>query len=329
MVYLVNPGVSKNGNPYAWAQTQSGFISWLAVLVNNTKVFLPGTTFTPDWKVYNDVNFYTLEGKPSNTTILNDITSRLMHNSLNGGLPQREDGTTRVPLAKIQEVSTKPNSKGTYGGFVKLKFKDSHYIVSVKFPIFTKQDGSLSTAAPKIMRFQHQEMLGRDEDRDIIRYSDVTGDVLGAVLQIWAEEAKREIKLERRPHQWRVCATCRWHQREIWPQRRSSYEMRDDGEIKPRHRCSFPGQEHIIGAESVRLANDSLSHYSRRAKAWSTIWLTPHRRGVPGDMQEQDIWVESCKNHAFTGEPCMENVEVSNDAIRVFIGTSVLKILRS
>ncbi|MCL6560796.1 MAG: hypothetical protein K6U74_18775 [Firmicutes bacterium] len=135
---------------------------------------------------------------------------------------------------------------------------------------------------------------------------DISSDIKGAALKGWLEGLGLRGAPARPPHEWRRCATCMWHVIRTC-EARSTWDLRDQGEVAPRHFCTHPayikdGDPVPIAKRAVRFANEALAHYGRCAGANSFVWITPHRKGVPGRLQDQAIWEEGCNLHTFRGE---------------------------
>lgn len=145
---------------------------------------------------------------------------------------------------------------------------------------------------------------------------DISSDIKGVALRGWLEGLGLRGAPARPPHEWRKCATCRWHVIRTC-ETRSTWDVRDQGEVAPRHFCIHPaymreGESVPIARRAVSFANEALAHYGRSAGANSFIWITPHRKGVPGRLQDQAIWEEGCKLHTFRGEAdwsCITSIE--------------------
>lgn len=326
--------------PGGWAEIFDGFLSWYTSINPQTgRATLPGFWTTANGTPMND---FGVAGPKIN--VREEITRRLLAEKPNEGLPEQPIDM-RLPQGKITAVQIASGSNG-YRGSVWMRFIKDDWSASVRFAVFEaseEQESGYHVTMPKFMMFTYRQDDGVHEDQHYIRIENATGDVLGAALVAWAKKAGVEPVPARPKRNWRVCATCKWH-RVLPSLRKSSYQIRDEGEVDPRHMCSRPGSEHVIGLMSVKIANEALLRYGRRARASQTIYLTPYdeyldlrnhldrfpgiigKSRVPMELQNDDIWVEGCRHHAFRNEPVVERVDIQESEMRVCFGKMELKI---
>ncbi|NPV54787.1 MAG: hypothetical protein HPY71_14945, partial [Firmicutes bacterium] len=98
---------------------------------------------------------------------------------------------------------------------------------------------------------------------------DISSDIKGAALKGWLYGLGLTGAPARPGHEWRRCATCRWHVF-LDDEGRSTWEIRDSGDVAPRHFCAHPARMKDsdpvpLATEAVRSANEALAHYGRKA----------------------------------------------------------------
>ncbi|HHY46305.1 MAG TPA: hypothetical protein GX506_03300 [Firmicutes bacterium] len=248
------------------------------------------------------------------------------------GAPQGEPSFT--PVLTVYDTRRLPGRNNTVG-MGRLFISHAGFGISIPFWVKEPEDRAYRIVFPgyyihppydpvkEKLNPKALEPKWIDKFRWQVGSHDISSDIRGAALKGWLYGLGLTGTPARLGHEWRRCATCRWHVF-LDDEGLSTWEMRDSGEVAPRHFCAHPaymrdGDPVPLAMEAVRFANEALAHYGRKARADSLIWITPHKKGIPARLQEQAIWEEGCNLHTFRGEADWSRITSAGERVVIEI----------
>ena len=288
---------TRNGNPSGTVALFGGLITFRCTVMNNLAVLGRG--------------IHVFLGKEN---VTGEFRRRIAYRIMAGGEGAPEAESPLSPLITIRDVRRTSSRSNTVGAG-RLAVSCANLGISIPFWVKGPGEGAYRIVLPgyylsQPARETSETQAPRPKWIDKFRWQaglhDISSDIKGAALKGWLETLGLTGIPARPPQEWRKCATCRWHVC-LGDEGRSTWEMRDKGEVAPRHFCAHPahtesGEPAPLAIKAVRFANEALAHYGRNARAGSFIWITPHRKGRPVQLQDQAIWEEGCELHTFRGE---------------------------
>ena len=316
-VYDARP--TSNNHPSGMVALFSGLLTFRSVVINNRAVL--------------GKDVYVFFDRRNVTREFSMVLARRIANGSDGA-PQGELSFT--PVVTVYDTRRLPGRNNT-AGMGRLFISHAGLGISIPFWVKEPEDGAYRIVLPGYyITPPYDPVKGKLNPKalepkwiDKFRWQagshDISSDIKGAALKGWLYGLGLTGAPARHSHEWRKCATCRWHI-VLHDDGRSTWEMRDKGDVAPRHFCAHParmgdGDPVPLAMEAVRFANEALAHYGRKAGANSLIWITPHRKGTPARLQEQALWEEGCSLHTFRGEADWSRINTAD-------GKAVMEIPR-
>ncbi|NPV81528.1 MAG: hypothetical protein HPY52_14915 [Firmicutes bacterium] len=314
-VYDVRP--TSNNHPSGMVALFSGLLNFRCVVINDRAVL--------------GKDVYVFFDRQNVTRAFSNMLARRMAGGSEGA-PQGELSFTPVlTVYDTRRLSGRNNTVGMGRLFI------SHAGLGISIPFWVKEpeNGAYRIVLPgyytnppydpvkEKLDPRALEPRWMDKFRWQVGSHDISSDIKGAALKGWLYGVGVEGVPARSNHEWRRCATCRWHVF-LGDEGRSTWEMRDKGDVAPRHFCAHParmrdGDPVALAMEAVRFANEALAHYGRKARADSLIWITPHKKGIPARLQDQVIWEEGCDLHTFRGEADWSRITSAGERVVIEI----------